>query len=261
MPKDLLEIQDLLQTAVLNASHANTTMTLLTSSPTVDAHARLSIYQEAYRLRLIEALENDFPALKIYWGNERFNQEMLGYIENCQSMNPSLRWYGKELASYLETKGPVYSFAAELAAFEWAIGLAFDASDDTILTAKDLASLPSSAWQELGLQLHSSLRWISCKYNTADVWHALVNQEEMPCVEKMPDAHWLAIWRNQYKVRYRAISTLELEAISLFSKGEGFGNIIAQLSSTTLGDDAPNYLVTWLREWLSNEWISAVKIQ
>ncbi|MEK7796751.1 MAG: DNA-binding domain-containing protein [Pseudomonadota bacterium] len=58
----------------------------------VDAHGRLDIYADAYRLRLIEALEGDFVALQAYVGPERFDEIARAYIEAHPSEHFSLRY-------------------------------------------------------------------------------------------------------------------------------------------------------------------------
>jgi hypothetical protein len=62
-----------------------------------------------------------------------------------------------------------HSIAAEMAAFEWALSLGFDAENASILTLQDLAAIPLKNWAALKFRFHLSLygclySGISCKY-------------------------------------------------------------------------------------------------
>ncbi len=47
----------------------------------VDVDVRLAVYYDGYRLRLIEALETDFVALKAYLGEDKFDDMARAYID------------------------------------------------------------------------------------------------------------------------------------------------------------------------------------
>jgi len=53
--------------------------------------ARLDVYGQAYRLRLIEALGKDFPGLRALIGETDFEAAGRAYIERHPSQHPSLQ--------------------------------------------------------------------------------------------------------------------------------------------------------------------------
>ena len=109
-----------------------------------DRHALLGVYRDAYALRLIEVLTNDYPGLMAMAGPADFDRMARAYIAAHPSHHPSVRWFGARLADFLAGTAPYSGLAAaaEMARFEWALGEAFDAPDDTPIQAADLMALP-----------------------------------------------------------------------------------------------------------------------
>ena len=114
------------------------------------AAARLAIYANGYRLRLLEALDTDFSALHTLAGDELFEQIGRAYIDAHPSEHFSIRYFGQHLSAFLAQTAPYTEtpVLAEMAALEWALTLAFDAADDPVLTEASLAMLPAESWPE-----------------------------------------------------------------------------------------------------------------
>src|SRR3546814_3485608 len=65
-------------------------------SPPAEASRRASVYIEAYRLRLIEVLGNDYPTLKHAMGDAAFAALMPDYIDAHPSSTPSIRYLDRK---------------------------------------------------------------------------------------------------------------------------------------------------------------------
>ena len=92
---------------------------------------RLAIYGNAYRSRLIEALESHYPALLALTGAEEFAALASAYVQAHNSSFASIRFYGGALGAFLAAC-PDYAsrpWLGELARFEWAMTEVFDAAD------------------------------------------------------------------------------------------------------------------------------------
>src|SRR5687767_8021590 len=98
-------------------------------TPAVPATLRLSIYSEAYRLRLTDALASTLPRLQQLVGKDRFAAIASEYIDLSPSSYPSIRWFGEQLPQLLRRSFPEQPWLAELASWEWAIAAAFDGAD------------------------------------------------------------------------------------------------------------------------------------
>ena len=69
-----------------------------------DRHALLGVYRDAYALRLIEVLTNDYPGLMAMAGPADFERMARAYIAAHPSHHPSVRWFGARLADRKSTR-------------------------------------------------------------------------------------------------------------------------------------------------------------
>src|SRR5690606_40146004 len=60
-----------------------------------------SVYADAYRLRLIEALAHNYPRLQQLLGEEEFSTVARSYLDEHPSRSVSVRWFGNRLAVHL----------------------------------------------------------------------------------------------------------------------------------------------------------------
>ena len=221
----------------------------------VGAARRLAIYHDAYRLRLIEALTSAYPKLQLLLGDDLFDSTARAYIDANPSVYRNLRWYGATLSEHLAQALPQHPVTAELAAFEWALALAFDAADMPVLQVEDLAAVPPEQWGELRFRLHASMRLLPLQCNTVAVWQALDAEQAPPPVATLTET-WL-IWRREFNPHFRSLDVAELAALELIIAGASFGDICASLQ-IELGEDAATmqaaqYLATWLGDGLISQ--------
>jgi len=223
----------------------------------VGAKKRLGIYYDAYRLRIIEALANAYPKLKAWLGDDLFERAARSYIDQYPSTYRNMRWVGGDMNIHLQKTLPQHPLAAELASFEWALGLAFDAEDVPILSLQDLAAIPPEDWGNIRLKAHSSVKLLKFKWNVILVWQAL-NSEETPPKTTITNAPCL-VWRKQMDSHYRSIDTQEMRAIEKIMMGITFGELCEFLQSENLEEHlieetamqtAAQYLSSWLNDGL-----------
>lgn len=101
--------------------------------PCLQPAERLDLYHRQYWYRVLDSLEEDFPALKSLLGDDRFRTLMEDYLEATPSRSATLRHLGSQLASYLAASphlaGRHAVAAHELAQLEYALCLAFEAGE------------------------------------------------------------------------------------------------------------------------------------
>ncbi|UUZ51463.1 DNA-binding domain-containing protein [Massilia sp. B-10] len=91
--------------------------------------ARLAIYHNAYRARMREALCEAYERTWTYIGDALFETLAAAYLDAHPSSSSNLRWFGGGFPAFLAQELADYPWVAELAGFEWTLGLAFDAPD------------------------------------------------------------------------------------------------------------------------------------
>ena len=98
----------------LAATDARFQDNVLTGNPAIDGEiegnsaefrdARLAIYRDAYRLRLIEVLGNDYDVLHAYLGDELFDALAGEYVAAHPSTFRNVRWFGGQFLRFRRTE-------------------------------------------------------------------------------------------------------------------------------------------------------------
>lgn len=213
------------------------------------ARARLAIYHNAYRARLREALSAAFEHTWGYVGDAMFAELADNYAHAHPSPFRNLRWFGGDFAAHAARAMPDYPFVAELAGFEWSLGLAFDAADAAPLRAADLAALAPRDWGAMAFALHPSAQLLALRWNTVALWQALAAQRTPPEAEEAAaPACWL-VWRSDNQPHFRSLDALEAQALRGIGQGATFG---AVCQAAAAGDaDATPRLAGYLQAWLA----------
>lgn len=246
----LAELQSTLQQYLLNQQNDIATLTLETTAFT--RQQRLAIYYDAYRLRLIDALRNDFPALELFLGVDDFSQLAIEYIAKHPSQHPSLRWFGKKLPGFLRTY-PIWEQhinIVELAEFEWAQIMAFDAENSTPATLNNLRALNNNQWLDLKLQFQPSLQIAHYSTNATSVWNALIKNDTQTDVEFFVKNKAWVIWRSELQVVYRPLDDPEVWCLQAFANNQNFSDICGGLCEWFSEEQVPLKAVQYLQQWL-----------
>lgn len=225
---------------------------LIRIPPRASAQVRLGIYGDAYRARLLEALATDYAGLKKYLGDDVFDAMGLAYIERYPSQNFSLRWFGKMLSDFAVTIAPYshHGEIAELARFEWAQGLVFDALDVTPLTTVELAAVAPAVWLNLRFEFQPALQLLKLKSNTPLLWSALSADETPPPLQMHELTRTWLVWRQDLRVLFRELPDEEMMAMSAFADGCSFADVCGQLCERLPESQVPGYAAGLLRRWI-----------
>lgn len=233
------------------------------TTPRASAARRLAIYANAYRSRLVEALGIDYPALQVVLGEDKFNRLTLEFIAAQPSRCANLRWYGDGLARFL-VRSPRWQkrpLLSELAAFEWALGLAFDAANAPELEAEAIARLPAHDWPGMRLRLHPAVLQLKLRSNAPAIWHAATAKKKLPRSHwRRAPAVWL-VWRKTLLTQYRLLDTDEAWALQFVERGRTFGALCTGLQRFAGKAHAPLRAAQLLRNWLSEGLLCRVEIR
>lgn len=223
----------------------------------------LGVYEHAYTARLLDVLAEDFPALHTLLGDERFAEVTRTYVGANPSRHPSIRWLGARLPSWIATTEPwsEHPELADMAGFEWALGLAFDAPDAPALSFDALAAVSPEAWHAIGFVFHPSLQRIDLTRDVVPFRQAVAaarDPEAAPGPLGGPEP-WAA-WRDpaSLTVRYDRLDSDEAAALDAARTGVGFGGLCERVAETGAADTAAVRAATMLRGWIERGWISGL---
>lgn len=231
------------------------------STPTLDAYSRLRIYANAYRARFTEALSADFPVLRAVLGDTPFEELSAAYIVAFPSRSFTLRGFGSRLPSFIESQTATSerAFAAELAAFEWALVDAFDAIDHPAVGVADMAEIAPEAWPQLEIDAHPSMRCVPTRFNTPTVWNAVKAQQPRPGIAEASDSVAWVVWRQGLSCVFRSMDPIEHSAWSAVTGGANFGAMCDSLLDWLAPDEIPPRAAQLLRAWLADGLIGSLR--
>jgi len=213
------------------------------------AHDRLAIYHNAYRVRMREALNEAYQRTWTYAGDELFGELAGTYLAAHPSSFCNLRWFGDRFADFVRQQLPDHPFVAELAVFEWALGLAFDASDAPVAGPAAFSALAPAAWADLVLSLHPSVQLLRMEFNSVAIWQALGQEQAPPAPVALPAPCVWLVWRKDNQPHFRSLDAFEADALAALAAGSSFGRV-CELSA---GPDVAQRMGRCLQDWMSQE--------
>jgi hypothetical protein len=227
---------------------------LVTGTERVPIETRLGIYHHAYRVRLVEALCANYPALSKLLGAEQFAQLAATYIDANDSRTFSIRHYGDALVRFVQT--PVL---ADLARWEWTIADVFDAADAVPVSVASLGGIAPEKWSDLRFGFHPSTRRLALASNAVQVWKSVIADSEPPAPSSdVEPTSWL-LWRHDVRTLYRSLGASEAQMIDGALGGARFGELCADLCLHCTEQEAPARAAGYLRGWVESGLIVEVR--
>lgn len=234
---------------------------LLTAEQTAQQHVlgqntdfinlRLSLYSDAYELRLLDILATDFPGVKALAGDELFEKMALAYIAEHPSAFQNARYFGSHFANYLAEQYQQRPEFAEMAIFEWAIGLAEDAEDKKPLTQADLTEISQQGWPEFKFKLHPSVQFVELSFNIPQIWQMVQKQELLPNLYSAN--HLWIIWRHELTAFFHSFDSMETAFLLAIKQGKNFTEICETLCEQFTEADCSTRIPEILGSMIANQ--------
>jgi hypothetical protein len=229
---------------------------------TTDALAehRLGTYYNAYRIRLIDCLAVDYSALDKYLGREAFENLTLDYLKHYPSTHPSVRWFGKHLPEYLNAyiEGNEGELKHEIADYEWARSLVFDAADESnLFHLEDMAQVPPENWGSITLVFKPAVQWRDLFWNVPTIVTALENDQPIERDRNEIPIRWL-LWRQQMKTHWRSLEAHEAWAFEQMLLGANFAEICEGLIEWIDAGQVALAAAGFLKQWITDELVISI---
>jgi hypothetical protein len=235
--------------------------TLLRLTPQGEA-PHLDIYRHAYRARLTDALRENYPVLHRLLGDDTFDEMAEAFIAARPSHQPSIRWFGSELADFLNStpEHAPHPAAGDLARMEWALCTAFDAADARPLNSDALRDIAAEDWPTLRFTAHPSLRLVPLAWNIEVLWSALSADENADTEAPEALQHHLVIWRHEGRTQWRAMADDEAGILADCLRGEVFATW-CENAAANHGDNAAAKVAGYLRLWIDSDMLAGVSTE
>jgi hypothetical protein len=246
----------------------------------LSAFERLEIYNRQYWYRVLDALAEDFPALRAVVGGRAFEALSIAYLTAHPSRSFSMRNLGSKLAEWLDSNpdfaGRRQRLAVDVTRIEWAFVEAFDGADRAPLTLDQIATL--DAGSRLALQAH--LRLIALDYEADDLVLALHDRQKRETSEagqkheggeaapaKLPKLRrkptWVAAHRVDLTVYYRRLKREEFLTLEAIRQGLPLAEALeAGFRSSAIHEARrPAVVREWFANWAEFGWICAPELE
>jgi hypothetical protein len=250
----LHELQAFMIDAICEPDERATT-DIVSDGPRLSARARVGIYRHAYRARLTECLQDDYPVLAVTLGEAPFEALCHEYIARHPSDSPSLNAFGRHMASVCASMPALESaaFCAELAALEWSLVEVIHAEAPIPLDLDALQRIPAEAWSGARLIGSQTLRLLQFRYPVNAYYQAYrAHGERLPLPAAEPSAtavyrHALTLWRMD-------LTPAMTRLLRALLAGENFATALNQIGvheeDAAALAEAERSVMIWFREWV-----------
>ncbi len=220
------------------------------------AEHRLGAYYNAYRIRLIDCLAVDYSALEHHLGREAFEYLALDYLRHYPSHHPSVRWFGRHLPEYLRDvyQGEEREFLQELASYEWAQTLVFDAAgSDRLFQLEDMAQVAPEDWPLLTFRFKPAMQWLDMYWNVPPIENAIDNATAAPQKQRAEFPQRWLLWRRDLKIHWRSLEVHEAWALEQAVAGANFAAICEGLLEWIDAEQVALAAAGFLKQWVSDQ--------
>lgn len=233
---------------------------LIADNARVDARARLSIYAQAYRLRLLEALDANYPVLHQWRGEAAFQTLGGAYIDVCPSNHYNIRYFGDQLPRFLKVVEPFCNTPelSEMAALEWALALAFDAADSPVAGAAAVAAIPVARWPQMRLKFHPAVQRLDLHSNVLAIWKAVLAQTPPPEPQSQRDPTGWLVWRQNLSPFFRSLSVDEAWALDATHRGDNFAGLCEGLCEWIDAQNVAAHAAALLQQWITDGLVTEI---
>jgi hypothetical protein len=228
-------------------------------SKTLTSVERVGVYQGMYLLRMVEALENDYPALAHFLGQDAFADLVTDYVAAHPSRSYTLNRLGEALPEFIRTARGIRkkAFAADLARLERAVTEVFDAERSPSWPAREIEKLPQDAWPDAVLLPIAAFRVLAFSYPVNAYFQSVKDENhDHPDVGRKPS--WVVVWRKDYEVWRLNLNKDAYEFLRALAGGRPFGKAVAATARRLQGD-AGEQLFRWLRDWIAEGMFQGVR--
>ena len=218
---------------------------LILPSKTLRPDQRVGIYADAYMGRLVEALEEDFPAVSRHLGHRAFHRLCRAYLERHPSRSPSLNPLGRKLPGFL-----AQGTARDLARVEVAMSEVFDGEPVEPLKPADFGKISPEKFAGLRLAFVPTFRLLALDHDVNGFIDAVRRERpELPPLRRA--SAWIAVYRKEFQVWRLDLKESAHAALSSLHRGRTVGQAVAAAARAWRGK--PGEFQSRIRHWFG-EW-------
>jgi hypothetical protein len=215
-----------------------------------DVEHRWDIYTSGYLARLVEALENDYPATRRILGEGAFRSLTARFVARYPPHSFDIGRAGEELAAFLgeDPLATDLPFLPDLARFEWSLAEAFVAADCEPLAWSELAAPGPEAVADTVYRLRPGTAVIRSRWPLLDqaATQDLADQEVSVELEGRPCA--VLVYRRDLEVRRRLLEEPDAAFLENAAHGLRLAEALDQIDNSAEADRLVERFRCWVME-------------
>lgn len=227
---------------------------LIASDDRMTPTERVEIYANGYFYRILDVLKEDFPATLAVVGADNFHNLATGYLIDYPPTEPSIHQAGKNFPLFIAAH-PLrerWPFLGDLALLERTTLESFHAADASALDIEAMRAIAPEDWPAIAMRLHPATRLVESAWRVDQVLRVVedassqsadaIEDDEAP-VEPNREDVTIVVWRRDARVFYRALETVEREALRLASADGGttFAEICDAIATAASSDESSTH--------------------
>jgi hypothetical protein len=194
------------------------------------AAERFRIYRNTCRSTLVETLRMTYPAVARLVGRDFFDTAGGKFIAAHPPRDGYLNEYGGAFADFLAALGPASAlpYLADVARFEWALGIAANAVDAPVLDAGALAAVDPECHARLRFEPHPSVRFLALAYPADQIADAVLSGDDaaMAQVDLSSGPVRLLVHRGPGGVEAQRLERDAYDFVSRLCAGEALASVL-----------------------------------
>ena len=234
---------------------------LVRPSHSLTSAERVEIYHGMYLLRMVEALEADYPAVRHFLGHEAFEKLVADYVQAFPSRSYTLNRLGDHLPEFLEhgANREGAAFLVDLARYELAVTEAFDEEQSDVLSPEDVRAIPPDAWPAIRLRPVAAFRLLALRHRVAPQVEASRKGWESPSPRRRQT--WIAVYRRDYSVSRLELTRPQHELLAALVAGRPLGEAIAAAALKLRVSRRESAIFRWFSTWVAEGMFSGVVLE
>lgn len=211
------------------------------------AEKQLRVYVNAYRWRLFDVVAEDYPVLKAYLGEKRFDALIHDFISAVPPQHFNVARYATLLPAFERTHTSHDAFSGELCALETAITQLADAEETEALTPEHLIGMTPDLLMESKLYPRKALQLFAFSHLVNDYYKAVKEETPLPAITQQPS--FLVVFRHEDVMWRMDLEAQEYQLLSALFAGETVGAALGMLDESA-STHVSEYFSRWMRNGL-----------
>lgn len=226
---------------------------------------RFTIYRNAYRSRLIDAMRETFPRTVRLVGDQAFAAAATHHLIQYLSASWTIDDAGTGFELTVAELFPEDPDVAELAWIEWAMQEAFVARDaqplDELAFTETTAGFVDADWGSLRLQFVPGIAVRHVRHDWLTLWRMLDVDGDATKARTLPplaQPKGCVVWREDLRPLFALVDSAELEALESMINGGSYAQACGRMVDRLGEAKALQLAGEMLVRWLANGWMQAI---